>query len=354
MLNITPKQKQELENAILLVKKHKLSLLLFLVALSPLLAYLFLNFYYKAQSEYVLYSHQRQQNEDKNRQKQEYENLLQQQEKRGLNKNITQAETTRKAVGDYTLHIVLVKPPTIHNSDIAELIDKLKEKDSQNISSLYYLKTFYKKEAGRYGVSDFNLQLKFHGPYTLEKLEQVGDVGLFWSKDPFATTKLQDSFSKLLSEDSISLDDKSLVVFLYFDDSFNENTEDDSRFYEHKKFRSFADKNTGKSYINVYKLDKDFSKTVIEIVGHEVLHLFGASDKYEESESVTRVCSKKGRGDLDLRPRVPQKTADIMCMYIEKEDDKFVRGSFLKNTLVINSLTAAEIGWKARQSPDKD
>lgn len=333
--------------------ENKSSVLLFTAALSPLLLYFSLNIYNKTQSQLVLYRHEKLQEATTKRQREEYQKLIEAQAKKSQVKNAEQKEETRKALGSYTLHVFLVKSPTLQVSNISELIDNLEEKDAQSPTSLYYVETFYKKWAKKYNVKDFNVDIQFHGPYDLGTLEQIGDIGLYWDKDPFGTTKLQDTFMQIQTDNNIKLTEKDLAIFLYFDSSFTESASgDQDRFYEHKKFRSFADDKTGKAYINVYNLTPGFAKTVTEIVGHEVLHLFGANDKYEESESVTRLCSERGRGDLDLRPRLPQKTADIMCMYIEKEDDEFMRGSFMKNTLTINQLTAKEIGWTNSESED--
>lgn len=331
------------------LKKYKTTLVLFLVALAPLFTYFALNIYYKSQSGYLLYTHQKQQEEAIKKQREEYQKLIETQSKQQKNsKNDDGDIQKRKAIGNYTLNVILVNPPTLQTSNILPLIEKLEENDKKTITSLYYLNTFYQKWAKHYGIDDFNIELKFHGPYNLDVLEQVGDIALYWGKDPFATTRLQDSFNNLLTNNNIKFTDKDLAIFLYFDDSFTQPDSDDDqdRFYEHKKFRSFADQHTAKTYINVYRFDPAFAKTVVEITGHEVLHLYGANDKYEESKSVTRICSEKGRGDLDLKPVLPQKTADIMCMYIEKENDEFVRGSFSAKTLTINQLTAKEIGWK--------
>lgn len=329
------------------LREHKTSLALFVAALTPLLTYSALSTYNQAQSQWVLYTHEKQQEASIKKQREEYQKLIEKQSMQQENTNDDANVQKRKALGDYTLHIFLVKSPTLQTSDVSALIQKLKDKDKKAITSLYYLNTFYQKWAEHYNIADFHLELKFHGPYNLDTLEQVGDMAQFWGKDPFATTRLQDSFNNLLTGNNIKLTDKDIAIFLYFDDSFTENSliaED--RFYEHKKFRSFADEITGKAYINVYSLNQIFAGKVTEIVAHEVLHLFGANDKYEESESVTRICSERGRGDLELKPILPQKTADIMCMYVEKEGDEFVRGSFAMETLTINKLSAEEIGWK--------
>ena len=189
--------------------------------------------------------------------------------------------------------------------------------------------------------------VKIHGIYSINDLNKVGDIANLWGKELFGTVKLQDSFQKILEDNKISITENNLVVFLYFDNSFSKSSEIvEDRFYDHKKFRSFANENTGKAYINVYNLTPSFSSKAVEIVIHETLHLFGAVDKYIEDRSSEDICSDKGRGDTNLDFSLPQKTADIMCGFIEHVQNKYTRGNLTDNNLVINQLTAKEIGWR--------
>lgn len=324
---------------------NKLIALLFMIIFIPLCIFLIQRLLFKAESSYVLYTHEKEQAGLKRKQQEEYDMLLKKQAKQSRNSK-TEIKTGKKAIGEYNLFLVFVKPTALNKSTITPLINILEASNEKSITSLYYINTFYKDQAKKYDIDNFNLKISFHGIYNLEGLEKVGDIGYIWGKDPFATVRLQDSFDQLLKNNNIKFDNQSVAVFLYFDDSFGEsNPYAGDRFYEHKKFRSFANDNTGRAFINVYNFDPNFAETVTEILSHEVLHLFGATDKYEESESVTRICSERGRGNIDLKPIVPQQTADIMCMYIEKSNDKFVKALFSEDNLVINKFTAKEIGW---------
>lgn len=335
--------------AILWLKKYKLAVTLVLIALLPLIIYFFLSLFYRIESKYAQYSYQKQQEENKKKQQEEYQKLLEKQEQRSKKSQTKQSEEKeerKKATGDYNLYFVSVKPPTLPRSAITPLINKLKEQNDQIFTSLLYINTFYKQAAKKYGIENFNLHTSFYGVYDLASLEKVGDAAYIWGKDPFGTVKLRDSFDNLLIDNSINTDENTLVIFLYFDDSFGEGDPYAAdRFYEHKKFRSFANEYEGRAYINVYNFNPNFAQTVTEIIAHETLHLFGATDKYEESVSISRICSERGRGDLDLQPILPQKTTDLFCMYIEKENDKFERARFSDNNIVINKITAKEIGW---------
>lgn len=328
------------------LKKYKLLAIIIAVSLIPFLIYIVLNLFSRLQLNYVKNISQKQQESNKQKQQEEYQSLLKKQRERNNRFQVEQKEEKRVALGDYNLYFIFVKPANLTESVITPLLNKLKEQDDQLYTSLLYVNKFYIQEAKKYGVSNFNLHINFYGVYNLVDLEKVGDIAYIWGKDPFATVRLQDSFSKLLEDHNINLDKNSLAVFLYFDDSFGEsNPYANDRFYEHKKFRSFANEYQGTAYINVYNFSPTFAELVTEIATHETMHLFGATDKYEESTSVTRICSERGRGEPELKPAVPQKTTDLFCMYVEKADDKFTRGHFSQNNIVINKLTAKEIGW---------
>lgn len=328
------------------LKRYKLLAIIIAVSLIPFLIYIVLNLFFRLQLNYIEDTSQKQQENDKKKQQEEYQSLLKKQEERNNRFQVEQKEEKRNALGDYNLYFIFVKPASLTESVITPLLNKLKEQDDQLYSSLLYINKFSTQEAKKYGVNNFNLHINFYGVYNLVDLEKVGDVAYIWGKDPFATVRLQDSFNKLLEDHNINLDKNSLALFLYFDDSFGEsNPYAGDRFYEHKKFRSFANEHQGTAYINVYNFSPTFAELVTEIATHETMHLFGATDKYEESASVTRICSERGRGDPDLIPAIPQITTDLFCMYVEKANDKFIRGHFSQNNIVINKLTAKEIGW---------
>jgi len=262
----------------------------------------------------------------------------------------------RHATGAHTIHIVLVRPETLPAESIAPLIGNLQSPNPDIfsvcngtgscslVSSLRYVETYYREQAKRYRAQSA-ISVAVHGPYAMTNLEKVGDIMYSWGKDAFGVAKLEDAFDKILTDNNIVADKDAIVVYLYFDNSFDgSKTDDVYSFYEHKKFRSFANQMKGHSYINVYNLTPAFSGTVTEIVVHETLHLFGASDKYIENPT-TRICQLNGRGNTTQNPPLPQTTGDIMCLYVEKDAKTFTRGSLMLRNLVVNEQTAKEIGW---------
>lgn len=287
----------------------------------------------------------------------EFQKLLEQQSEEQQNQqNKYRQPEKRRAVGNHRLDIVFVKPEKLSNRAISSLTQKLRysnadiyrdcslgESCSLN-TSLYFVNTFLSHEAKKYGT-DFNLRINFHGIYSLPGLNKVGDIARIWGKDLFAVAKLQDAFESIINENNPDIGKDTPVVFLYFDNSFEkEPGAPEDKFYEYKKFRSFANYNNKRIYLNVYNFSPGFSTTVVEIVTHELLHLFGAVDKYLE-HSDSRICNEKGYGDTIITPPLPQKTGDIMCLFVEYDEGKFYRGSIIDGTLVINRITAKEIGW---------
>lgn len=262
----------------------------------------------------------------------------------------------RRARGTFPISIVLVKPPTLSDVAVVSLVETLKDPRSTIFNtcsqgtcaentSLAFIPSYLQQEAAKYGISDFAVDLSIRGVYPLKNLEKIGDLAYSWNKDMFGVAKVQDAFESLLKENDI--DTSGLTMFLYFDDSYQ--AEGDIRqgsFYEYKKFRSFANEGKSRAYVNVYQFTPTFSKTVTLVVLHEVLHLFGASDKYIENPDSDKICSVKGLGNPDQNPVHPQTTGDIMCLYIEKSDTDIVRGSLTDENLVINAITAKEIGWR--------
>ncbi len=287
----------------------------------------------------------------------EYSKIVREQEMRNkARKPSIEPVFARKALGNHTLHIIYTKPASLNGNTVSKLIDALNY-TGENIRdkcvngncyqavSLNYIKEYLNKEKNIYGVRDFEITIKTHPLLNMEDLHKVGDVALLWDKDTFGITKLKDGFEKTLKQNSINIPEGDLVAFLYLDDSFDHNTDASDRFYEHKKFRSFADFKYGKTYLNIYNFEESFSAIVVEILTHELLHLFGATDKYEEYDP-NRRCSLKGLGNPDLAPLYPQTQADIMCMYIEKSANNFTRGYLVNSELIINKFTAGEIGWE--------
>lgn len=289
--------------------------------------------------------------------KQELEDLINQQATNSLTRTSKISSTKQKSLlGLVNLNIIYAYPPSVDKNKITPLIQVLNQNNAGLFkvcyietgcmlnASLSYLNTYVKKQGVKYNQL-IQVDLRTYGPLMLKDLEKVGNMNYVWGKDPFATSKLQDAFEELIKQNKLNIDKDSSVIFLYFDDSFTQTSQaDQSDFYEHKKFRSFASDTKNRAYANIYNFDASFSLRAVEIILHEFLHLYGASDKYKENPE-GKPCNERGRGEPDKIPLFPQTTADIMCFYIEKNNNEFFRGSIGNYNLIINRYTAEEIGW---------
>lgn len=244
-------------------------------------------------------------------------------------------------VGIQHLYVFFVRPPRTSDAQIKPLVEHLQQFSSPRYDSLFAMHAFFAAQARKYQAKPFTLVL--HIAPTIEELavDQVGDVLQFWDRDVYAVQKLQDQFATILTKHELVLDEGTFALFIYFDDSFVGDGVADS-FYDQKTFRSFSDEGQRQAYVNAYDFSIAFAPTLVEIAAHETLHLFGAKDKYLEHEYG---CEATGRGEPDQRPLFPQKTADIMCGLIERQEGDFYRANFQQGELVINQHTAAEIGW---------
>jgi len=310
--------------------------------------------YYTLSTKIRSFTEERRQREAKSISALKYQELLDKQA--ALPDDVTVTPIPKRtARGTMPVNIIFVKPQPLSDISIVSLIETLKDSRrdlfntcdaahcEKNIS-LAYINSYLEKEAAKYNVSDFRVIPHLFGAYPLKNLEKIGDIAIYWNKDPFGVAKVQDAFENVLADNSI--DQQVPSLFLYFDDSFDSAGVRSDSFYEYKKFRSFANELKGRAYINVYRFTPFFAKTVTLIVLHELLHLFGASDKYIEDSDSNRICSNKGLGDLNKTPLYPQTSGDIMCLFIEKNKDNFTRGSLTDGNLVINEITASEIGWR--------
>lgn len=267
-------------------------------------------------------------------------------ENKDKNKN---SKKLTQAKGFFNFNFIFVKPKNLSPDAIRPLLNKFQSKEKYY--SAFFIEKYYQKEADKYGVSmsDFRIKINHFGPFEIGDLPYAGDIFNPWYKDPFSTIKIKDAFDRILHENKINVDknnDKNFYFFIYFDPEMEKEEKiNEYSFYDYKKFRSFADYNNKKAYINVYDFSPLSTKKLVTIIIHESLHLFGANDKYYENPQNDRLCSEKGRGFINKLMYFPQKTGDIMCFYVEYEEGKFRPGDLEKEELVINEETAREIGW---------
>jgi hypothetical protein len=81
------------------------------------------------------------------------------------------------------------------------------------------------------------------------------------------------------------------------------------------------------------------------VIAHELLHTFGATDKYAADNDVPLY--PDGYAEPQREPRYPQRLAEIMAGRVPLAPDSQVMPDDLSQTLV-GPVTAREIGWSAR------
>ncbi len=243
--------------------------------------------------------------------------------------------------GNQTVTIVFLRPSRLAVNEVQPLMATLESADASLPTSLRYINTYLQKQATYYNPPAFNVQVTTTPLLTMQSVTYVGDIGNPWEKDAFGTTKLQDDFEKIVKEQALPVDEP--VIFLYFD-PFTGADISTKRFYDNQEFRSFADERQKRAYINVYSLSPSFASTVNEIIIHELLHMYGATDKYLES---TRGCTAEGWLTLPYPYTTTHKeTADMMCGYLKTQSGALRMAQFEDDEIIINTLTAQEIGWK--------
>ena len=93
--------------------------------------------------------------------------------------------------------------------------------------------------------------------------------------------------------------------------------------------------------VNLFASKKQSSSNKVVLV-HELLHTFGAKDKYDRATG--QPIYPLGYANPEQRPLYPQKRAEIMGGYIPLSQTKSQIPSHLEDTM-ISRLTAQEMGW---------
>lgn len=201
-----------------------------------------------------------------------------------------------KALGQTNIAAIFISEEL--NTIWSEAAKALKS-NTKSRRSLLYTNTYLNKEAQRYGKSDISIKFSFFGPYKItESLEDV------YYRDNMG--KYLDVLSATSEKNKVPEQNYDLVHYIYLSDSFGGGAFPDSH-------RAFTNSN-GYNEIGVFI--------------HETLHLFSATDKYNDDD-----CNTIGRANPFDKSQKPQKLTDIMCLV------------FPLSSVIINKITAREIGW---------
>jgi hypothetical protein len=170
---------------------------------------------------------------------------------------------------------------------------------SNNPDSLQYINTYLKNQAARYKVSDpAQINMTFYGAYK--------------STEPAANLYYMDNRSKLLD--------------IFQATSAANNVPEQN--YDMVQYVLLNRVYGGVAFPGAHRAFTENSYTVPTFI-HETLHLFGASDKYNNND-----CNTVGTSDPFGRYNGSLPGVDIMC------------SNFSLGSSIINDITAREIGWQ--------
>ena len=93
--------------------------------------------------------------------------------------------------------------------------------------------------------------------------------------------------------------------------------------------------------VNLFANQKQSERNKV-VLTHELLHAFGALDKYDIA--TTQPIDPIGYADPQQQPKFPQKRAELMGGYIPISATQSKMPEGLEQT-VVNELTAREVGW---------
>jgi hypothetical protein len=251
------------------------------------------------------------------------------------------SHSSRQLLGNHKLHIFFVSNPG-GASKFASLIDQLSTPDASNPNTFAFIEPWFQAQSRQYSKADFDIELDIHSdPLTLSKEAYLGDLANPWGKDNFAIVNFQDKFDELIIDVQHDVAPEDMVMFIYLDSGgYNPNGSAHS-YFDYLLFRSFADESRGRAYVNAFDTSPSSGELVVNTTAHELLHLFGATDKYVEGKPE---CSEAATKGLNASDYLVKNRVDIMCGLLETTDGP-KRATFSKDTLVIYPLTATEIGW---------
>jgi len=219
--------------------------------------------------------------------------------------------------------------------------------------SFFYLNDFIKKEAQSYNVQNIpSFSIDLLGPFELNDLPP---------KTSFVEgmSLLNNYFNQKILEQGINISGYDIVAIVYFNDeglvlSANSDgsnavrvTEDRHRFVNH-------------AGNNIVYLSLDTFRTMevhgVHVLAHEILHHFGATDKYVfgEGEDAHDWCHQfeccldpEGIPEPNKIPKYPQTKGCTMCAGGQIVIEKGVEGQTPESMddTVVCQKTAEEIGW---------
>jgi hypothetical protein len=227
--------------------------------------------------------------------------------------------------------VQILVPPNLDEDEEAllEQLDSFSFAD-EGVASITALDDWFAAEQKRYGVAT-------NAPPVIFSVTPVKGM----RSDPVAPPKGDEPFAERYTKTNEFLDfyrshrtqsPATNTVYVIF---YRPETHP-----EFKKIHSVADRRSRSGFVFA-ALDEDGAEAAVINIGHELLHLFGASDKYEEK----KCAFPEGYAEPFRDPLHPQRYAEVMAQGIPN-------GPGERETIIstfdearIGAQTAAEIGW---------
>lgn len=199
-----------------------------------------------------------------------------------------------RATGKATMAVVFVYEAAYSTTSY----DSLTNKDPNNTNSLAHVNKYFQAQAKRYKVAEPpTVEMKFFGPYAVS--ESV--VNIYYRNNG---QKLLDVYKKTSEDNKVPEQDYDMVHYVLLNDRYG-----------------------GIAFPGLHRAFT-YNTLVVPTFVHETLHLYGASDKYNNND-----CNTVGVNDPFGRYNGTLPGTDIMC------------SNFSLDYSMINDITAREIGW---------
>lgn len=232
---------------------------------------------------------------------------------------------------------VEILAPANLSEDEEALLEQLEQYTfaGEGVASFTALGDWFLEEQRRYGVARSEL--------TPVPLSRVGPTAL--RGDPVSPPKAEQSFFERYAQTSRFLEfyqghrsasaaPNTVYVIFY-------------RRAEHPEFlkiHSVANRRTRSGFVFA-SLDEDGIETAVINVGHELLHIFGATDKYEGE----RCAYPTGYVEPFREPRFPQRFAEVMAQGIPLGEGQREGSLHSFGQTRVGVETAYEIGWISKE-----
>ncbi len=245
--------------------------------------------------------------------------------------------------GRESVAIVLLVPKELSDEE-TELLAEIKAFafEDEGKATFTALKYWFKREYARYDprASFSPVYFKIVGPVSVEAhpppVPRAG-VQLSFSERYIKTTAFLDYYG--VQRDRLSFEPRNAVFVSFYQES------------QADLFRgvhSVADRRSRSGFVFAPLTAEGVNSAIIN-VGHELLHLYGATDKYRGKECVF----PQGFYAPLQDPRYPQTYAEVMAQGIPVESGRAEGDLELFADMRVGVETAFEIGWIDRSRRDR-